>query len=73
MRLAQLGYLQSHGHPLPTYKGPPWPGPEPEKAESACDLIAFYRDYPFASCSPKVAHLLAALHADYAMRPPDDA
>jgi hypothetical protein len=54
--------------PVARLKGPPWPPPEPEKAERACDLIAFYRDFPFATCSVKTALVLAALHHEYAIR-----
>jgi hypothetical protein len=54
--------------PVARLTGPPWRAAEPEKAESACDLIAFYRDHPYATCSFRTAQVLAALHAQYAIR-----
>ncbi|HJQ66371.1 MAG TPA: hypothetical protein VJ816_08340 [Gemmatimonadales bacterium] len=64
-----MRFIGEHARTIATYHGPPWPQPEPEKAESACDLIVFYRAFPDATCSPKTALALATLMRDFAPRP----
>jgi hypothetical protein len=64
---AQVAGWHARG-PCAKEKDPPWPQPEPPRAESACDLIAFYRDFPYATCSFRTALALATLHHDYAIR-----
>lgn len=68
--LSAIGYLHGHGHPLPTYTGPPWRPAPPDHYEHACDVIAWHRDHPEATCSPKIAHLLSQLERDFAPRTP---
>lgn len=65
IRLADLGYLHGQSHPIPAYIGPPWPQPAPDHYEHAVDVICFYRDTPEATCSVKVAGLLAQLRRDW--------
>jgi hypothetical protein len=63
-----IGYLPSHGRPLPTYTGPPWKQPEPEVPSSEEDIARFLAAFPGVTCSPKTLRTLAALHRDFAIR-----
>lgn len=64
MRHAFVSF-HSWGRPRPEYIVGQRPR-EPEKAESAFDLYAFYRAFPDATCSPKIALVLATLMREYA-------
>lgn len=64
--MKHIGYLPSHGRPLPTYTGPPWKQSEPEVPVTP-EQIAAWRVKWGATCSDKVARLLTALERDYAI------
>ena len=66
--MKSIGYLQALSRPLPTYTGPPWRQPEPDKAETACDLIVWYARHPWATCSYKTAVVLATLEREWGRR-----
>ena len=56
--------------PLPQYRDDGhWPAAEPERAETACDLIVWYARHPWATCSYRTAVVLATLEREWGCRP----
>jgi hypothetical protein len=67
--MKHIGYLAALGRPLPRYKGPPWPQPEPEVPPTDAEVEDWRRRHPGSTCTDVVAKILCQLEREYGRRP----